>query len=530
MPFENLGIGKMYYEIYGGELEVTGDTLLEKPTIVCLHGGTGQLDHTYEIPFWKRVADTAQVIFIDYFGVGRSSHTRPNLWHPKQWAKDVYQFCRQLELNKPFLAGDSVGGQVAMLAGSHYPGFFSGLILMNTETRLIPQEIEEAFRQKGGERAATVFAKLIEEPSPQRVSDYMEYCLPLCSKPNNQYRHCTQVNETLLHEYNQNILYTLDLSEEVGKITDRVLYLASDSNPFHNLAAATRTIKAFDPNIVTSEVILNTGLLQIDAPDVLQQKVEAFIATTTSAREDTPSFYPETWVKGMIKTVNKMGITTLELAPPTQDFVDYAYGCTHPIVDIGCGYGLSSLAALKTGAKVIAIDLAIEHLQVLQKNVPQALKDNLSIQVASFPEAFDLPDASIDAAHASMILHFLSGEQILAGLKKIYACLRPGGKLFIANMSPYLGLFDHEKLSEEYNSRQARGETWPGYIEQISFAREPWKSQLPPYAYFFKIEDAVKMISQAGFEVEKVYYYTLNSIPDDYKTNGREYVGLTAVK
>ena len=201
-----------------------------------------------------------------------------------------------------------------------------------------------------------------------------------------------------------------------------------------------------------------------------------------------------------------------------------------PILDIGCGYGVSSLAALKTGAKVIAMDLAIEHLQILQENVPQALKNNLSMQIAQFPEAFDLPDSSIDAVHASMILHFLSGEQILLGLKKIYACLRPGGKLFIANMSPYLGLYDYAALSAEYNNRLAKGEEWPGYIEHIRFAREPWKNQLPPYAYFFKVEDAVNLITQSGFEVEKVYYYTLNSIPDEYKTNGKEYVGLTALK
>lgn len=531
MPFANLNTGKIYFEIYGSELDLSHDVAIEKPTIICLHGGTGQLDHTYEVPFWKRLADKAQVIFIDYLGVGRSARTRPMMWHPQQWARDVYQFCRQLDLNKPFLAGDCVGGQVAMLAGANYPGFFAGLILINTETQLVPQEIEEAFRIKGGENAATVFSKLIDNPDAHTVAEYTKYCLPFCFSPGTDFRHCTIVNDALLEEYNQNILYTLDLSGQVGAITDSTLYLASDSNPYHNLAAVERTIKAFNPDILTYEIIPNTGFLQIDAPDLLQQKIEEFVSKISLKQaEEAPSFYPETWVKGMLKTVNKMGITTLELAPPTRDFIDYAYECKHPVVDIGCGYGVSSLAALKTGAKVIAMDLAMEHLQILEKNVPPAFKHNLTIQISRFPEEFDLPDSSIDAAHAAMILHFLSGEQILAGLKKIHACLRPGGKLFIANMSPYLGLFDHEALSQEYNSRLARGEKWPGYIDQIRFAKDAWKHQLPPYAYFFKLEDAVNIISQAGFEVENVYYYTLNNIPDEYKTNGKEYVGLTAIK
>ncbi len=260
------------------------------------------------------------------------------------------------------------------------------------------------------------------------------------------------------------------------------------------------------------------------------EESESFDSTIGAWIDRNLLFYPDAWVKGMLKTVNKMGITTLELAPPAQDFVDYAYHCEYPIVDIGCGYGVSSLAALKTGAKVIAIDLAVEHLEVLQKNTPEALKNNLTVQVSSFPEAFDFPDSSISAVHASMILHFLSGEQILDGLKKIYASLKPGGKLFIANMTPYLGLYDHAALSQEYNNRLAKGEKWPGYIDQIRFAKESWKKQLPPYAYFFKIEDAVKLVSQVGFEIEKVYYYSLKNIPDEYKTNGKEYIGLTAIK
>ena len=77
--------------------------------------------------------------------------------------------------------------------------------------------------------------------------------------------------------------------------------------------------------------------------------------------------YPAEFVKRMLKTVNKMSVTTLELAPPTKDFVEFSSHCKKPVLDIGCGFGVSSLAALNMGASVIAFNLAQEHLRVFKR-------------------------------------------------------------------------------------------------------------------------------------------------------------------
>ncbi len=60
--------------------------------------------------------------------------------------------------------------------------------------------------------------------------------------------------------------------------------------------------------------------------------------------------YPAEFIKGMLKTVNQMCITTVELAHSTKDFVDFSSHCKKPVLDIGCGFGVSSLAALNMGA------------------------------------------------------------------------------------------------------------------------------------------------------------------------------------
>jgi pimeloyl-ACP methyl ester carboxylesterase len=279
MPYLKIEKDVMFFEIYGSELDLSDPMIAKKPTIIVLHGGTGQLDHTYEISFWQQAAAFAQVIFIDHRGLGRSSLSADMPWSLEQWAQDVYYFCQTLGIHAPFIAGDSLGGHVAMQFGILYPQFAAGIILLDTEAQCDRNEIINAFRERS-EAAAKIAETCLYAPTPESVAEYMRVCLPLCTAqpiPAETYRHCTIVNEDCLTYYNQNVLYHFNLHDKLHLIQSSVLYLASRSNPFHNLASAIKTSQNFAPGIVDFQIVENCGLVQNDAPDFGMAAVKEFI-------------------------------------------------------------------------------------------------------------------------------------------------------------------------------------------------------------------------------------------------------------
>jgi pimeloyl-ACP methyl ester carboxylesterase len=159
-------------------LEAVGPMMRQRPTIVCLHGGPGP-DHTMLKPFLAPLADSAQVVFVDQRGHGRSDESSPDKWNLNTWIADVADFCKVLEIETPILLGQSFGGIVALGVAIRYPELPAKLILSSSAARFREDRALAMFDQLGGEDARLVAERYFGDPSPETFEAFRATCFPL---------------------------------------------------------------------------------------------------------------------------------------------------------------------------------------------------------------------------------------------------------------------------------------------------------------------------------------------------------------
>src|SRR5882672_5783066 len=123
---------RLFFDVEGAKLVPDGPAMREKPTLILLHGGPG-FDHTIYKPAYSRLADVAQVIYLDHRGNGRSDAGPKEQWTLAQWGDDVRAFCDALGIEKPIVYGASFGGTVALAYATRHPAHAARLILVSTE-------------------------------------------------------------------------------------------------------------------------------------------------------------------------------------------------------------------------------------------------------------------------------------------------------------------------------------------------------------------------------------------------------------
>ncbi|MBM3737382.1 MAG: class I SAM-dependent methyltransferase [Acidobacteria bacterium] len=226
-----------------------------------------------------------------------------------------------------------------------------------------------------------------------------------------------------------------------------------------------------------------------------------------------------------------MGWVARELSPLSQCFADYcaAGGCGResPAVDLGAAYGAAALAALDAGAWLIANDLDATHLEELVRRAPESARDRLTVRVGRFPEALEFGPGSLGAVHASNVFHFLTGNQIRLGLTQIARWLRPGGRLFIQAATPYQAPFT--AFISEYETRAARGDRWPGWVERISeFSSHRQLGQMPRSVHLLTAPLLAARVEDAGLVVERAWHFRRPDLPRSLWLDGRESAGVIA--
>jgi SAM-dependent methyltransferase len=202
------------------------------------------------------------------------------------------------------------------------------------------------------------------------------------------------------------------------------------------------------------------------------------------------------------QSLNATGCTIHKLDEISQSFVDFAAAhAPQMVVDIGAGFGVATLAALRAGATVIANDIEPHHLAALESRVPDADRSRLTLSPGCFPDSPELLEESAAAVLLSRVLHFFDGPRIELSVRAVRRWLRPGGKAFvICDSSIFL---NQPPLREAYERQKAAGHAWPGFVRGVHALLPQRARFIPDQLHYLDPQTLAGVFKAAGFEIER---------------------------
>ena len=207
--------------------------------------------------------------------------------------------------------------------------------------------------------------------------------------------------------------------------------------------------------------------------------------------------------------LSSRGAPTDRMSPALDDlsmrFALFARTSNGDVLDMGCGDGIATAAALSRGARVYAVDPDQAVLHHLLARVPPVHAPRLRVRMGSLPGVnFKFP--RFTAVHASRVLHFLDPLALQRSLQKFFHWLYPNGKLFLSTLT---SAGDYWTFAEnEIIQKKLAQDPWPGYVADVRRLRPHWDGA----------SDAVHLLDEpilrreleaAGFEIEHIDSYPL---------------------
>ncbi len=172
---------RLFFDVFNPVLELDGETLREKPVMVCVPGGPGG-DHQSLRPMFDRFASVAQVIYLDPRASGRSEAGPRESWTLDQWGDDLAAFCDVLGIDHPILLGVSGGAMVVQSFLARRPERAGAAILVNACARLDRETIISGFGHLGGPEAAAAARAMYTTSAPADAPAFFRHCLPHYSR------------------------------------------------------------------------------------------------------------------------------------------------------------------------------------------------------------------------------------------------------------------------------------------------------------------------------------------------------------
>ena len=252
---------RLFFDVVGPELGPTAELMLERPTLLLLHGGPG-FDHSSLRPYFDRFADTHQVVYLDHRGQGRSDGGQdPSGWNLDTWADDVVRFCDALEIVDPVVMGTSFGGFVAIHYAARHPTHPSKLVLASTLARPDGELIERRFGERGGPAAAAAYRRLFidGDQSPESWIDFATLNLPLYNHVPSGFGPGRSVDNLDVLSHFHEPFAAMDLRDDVTWIQAPTLVLAGRDDPMTPHECSTEILELLPAGLGRLEILDGAG-------------------------------------------------------------------------------------------------------------------------------------------------------------------------------------------------------------------------------------------------------------------------------
>ena len=269
----------IFFDTVGSKLSAEADAMVEKPSLLVLHGGPG-FDHSLLRPYFDRFADTHQVIYIDHRGNGRSGGA-PYTWTLAQWGDDINTFCQVLGVTKPAVYGLSFGGMVAMSYAARHPDGPSKLVLSSTAARMDLQATYAMMRSLGGDQAASIAERFWTDPTPEVATEYMAVCMPLYN-PSRAFSEAGAARAIMRTEVMFHFILgeqrAMDLRAGLANVTCPTLVLAGAMDPITPVACAEAIAAALPAGVAELMVFDHAGHgVHRDQPEKAESTLRRFL-------------------------------------------------------------------------------------------------------------------------------------------------------------------------------------------------------------------------------------------------------------
>ena len=273
----------IFFDTVGAKLSLEADAMVERPSLLVLHGGPG-FDHSLMRPYFDRFADTHQVIYIDHRGNGRSGGA-PYTWTLAQWGDDIHAFCQALGVTRPVVYGLSFGGMVAMSYAARRPDGPSKLVLSSTAARMDLEATYAMMRSLGGDDAARIAERFWTDPTPEAATEYMAVCMPLYN-PSRAFSEAAAGRAIMRTEVMFHFILgeqrAMDLRPGLANVTCPTLVLAGAMDPITPVACSEAIAAALPSGVAELAVFDEAGHgVHRDEPEKAETVLRRFLESET---------------------------------------------------------------------------------------------------------------------------------------------------------------------------------------------------------------------------------------------------------